>query len=80
LNKITLENFESLAKKISDITSSDAMSLAILTGIIDLVFDKALGEPKFSQIYAELCYKLSRDCRSFEGEGEEKPKIVCAQC
>lgn len=30
-----------------------------LTGVIDLVFEKAIEEPNFSEAYAAMCNKLS---------------------
>jgi translation initiation factor 4G len=35
------------------------------------VFDKALSEPSFSEIYATLCYDLNHSLPTFTGEDEE---------
>lgn len=55
LNKLTLEKFEKIFKQIIDINIS---SYEVLTGVVKEVFEKALFEPKFSGMYAELCGRL----------------------
>ncbi len=41
------------------------------------VFDKALTEPTFCEIYSSLCYDLNQVLPEFEGEeGEEAPKKI----
>jgi len=62
LNKLTYERFGSLSKQIIEIGITDE---AILEGVINLVFDKALDEPNFGSLYAELCKSIS----------DELPKI-----
>jgi len=62
LNKLTYEHFASLSKQIIEIGITDE---AILEGVINLVFDKALDEPNFGSLYAELCKSIS----------DELPKI-----
>jgi len=62
LNKLTYEHFDSLSKQIIEIGITDE---AILEGVINLVFDKALDEPNFGSLYAELCKSIS----------DELPKI-----
>lgn len=48
------------------------------------VFDKALGEPGFSEIYATLCFDLNRVLPTFKDEeGEEVncyPCLCCSSC
>jgi translation initiation factor 4G len=47
-------------------------TVEILKGVIQLVFDKALQEPKYSPMYAQLCKKLSENSKidfSHEIEG-----------
>lgn len=55
LNKLTLEKFDKIFKQIIDINIS---SYEILAGVVKEVFEKALFEPKFSGMYAELCVRL----------------------
>ncbi|KAJ3125319.1 Cytosolic carboxypeptidase 1 [Nowakowskiella sp. JEL0407] len=58
LNKLTLEKFDSISQKVLDIGIS---SEAILQGVINLIFDKALDEPTFGGMYAQLCQFLSQN-------------------
>lgn len=55
LNRLTEEKFNTLSQKILDcgITNSE-----LLRGVIKLIFEKAILEPKFSAMYAELCKRL----------------------
>ncbi|KAI9360019.1 hypothetical protein DFJ73DRAFT_94430 [Zopfochytrium polystomum] len=55
LNKLTIEKFDN----ISDQILSLKMNPSILKRIIELIFDKALDEPFFQNMYGRLCYKLS---------------------
>lgn len=41
-------------------------SQLILKGIILLIFEKALDEPKYSSLYAQLCHRLCEDAPNFE--------------
>ena len=56
MNKLTPQKFETLLDQINKLTID---SQARLTGVIDLVFDKAVAEPSFSTAYAQLCQNLS---------------------
>jgi len=49
------ERFDSLSQELARAITSEE----ILKGTIDLVFEKSLLEPKFSQLYANLCSRLS---------------------
>lgn len=55
LNKLTLEKFDKILRQIIDI---DISSYEILVGVVKEVFEKALFEPKFSSMYADLCVRL----------------------
>ncbi len=55
LNKLTLEKFDKIFVQIIAI---DLSTVDILRGVVDEVFEKALFEPKFSSMYAELCKRL----------------------
>eukprot|EP00253_Pinus_taeda_P028559 PITA_28559 len=65
LNKLTPEKFASLKDQLlnSGITTAD-----ILQGVISLVFDKAVTEPTFCFMYAELCVHLSSGLPEFPPE------------
>ncbi|KAK1399907.1 eukaryotic translation initiation factor-like [Heracleum sosnowskyi] len=62
LNKLTPEKFEILKGQLinAGITSAD-----ILKGVISLLFDKAVLEPTFCPMYAELCYDLNENLPPF---------------
>mmetsp|Transcript_27984 Transcript_27984/g.39438 ORF Transcript_27984/g.39438 Transcript_27984/m.39438 type:complete len:870 (-) Transcript_27984:833-3442(-) len=62
LNKLTEEKFDSLSDKLLNVGIT---SVSILEGIIKLVFDKALAEPKFCAMYSQLCKKLAEHCPDF---------------
>lgn len=65
LNKLTLDKFDSISDKIIEM---GIMSKTIMPGTIDLIFDKAVEEPKFASMYARLCLKIVMH------ENEEKVK------
>lgn len=65
LNKLTLDKFDPISDKIIDM---GIMSKTIMPGTIDLIFDKAVEEPKFASMYARLCLKIVMH------ENEEKVK------
>jgi len=65
LNKLTPDNFQKLLEKLLDVGITEA---ATLVGLIGQLFEKALQEPTFSSLYAELCSVLSE---RFINEGVE---------
>lgn len=67
LNKLTPEKFQKLS---DDLLRVELQSPVILKGVILLIFDKALDEPKYSSMYAQLCKRLSEEAPNFEqGDG-----------
>jgi len=42
---------------------------ATLTGVIGQIFDKALLEPTFCELYAQFCKELSKELPQFEQDG-----------
>lgn len=58
LNKLTPEKFEKLS---DDLLEVELNSDKILKGVIFLVFEKALDEPKYSSMYARLCQRLCEE-------------------
>ncbi|XP_033646152.1 eukaryotic translation initiation factor 4 gamma 2-like [Asterias rubens] len=66
LNKLTPEKFDKLCLELINIGID---SKQVLSGIILLIFDKALEEPKYSTVYAQLCKRLDEDAPSFEPPG-----------
>ncbi|KAL1819734.1 hypothetical protein ACET3Z_014603 [Daucus carota] len=65
LNKLTPEKFEILKGQLinSGITTAD-----ILKGVISLIFDKAVLEPTFCPMYAELCSDLNENLPPFPAD------------
>lgn len=65
LNKLTPEKFDILKGQLIDsgITSAD-----ILEGVISLIFDKAVLEPTFCPMYAELCSDLNEKLPPFPSD------------
>ncbi|KAF3488984.1 hypothetical protein F2Q69_00057756 [Brassica cretica] len=65
LNKMTPEKYDLLKGQLIDsgITSAD-----ILKGVIQLIFDKAVLEPTFCQMYALLCFDIKGKLPSFPSE------------
>ncbi|OQR85956.1 eukaryotic translation initiation factor 4 gamma 2 [Achlya hypogyna] len=55
LNKLTRELFEKLTKSFCEIPLSD---FGVLRTMITLIMDKALEEPNFAEVYADLCARL----------------------
>ncbi|KAI8058166.1 armadillo-type protein, partial [Syncephalis plumigaleata] len=60
LNKLTLENFDSVSAKIVEIAnySEDEPDGATLKLVIQLLFEKATDEPNFSSMWAQLANKM----------------------
>eukprot|EP00736_Rhodelphis_marinus_P010157 Rmarinus@m.20859 len=56
LNKITPEKYHRLKEQIYQIPISD---VDVLRAIVDIVFSKAVNEPAFAEMYAQLCQELS---------------------
>nr|GME00004.1 eukaryotic translation initiation factor 4G-like isoform X1 [Ipomoea batatas] len=62
LNKLTPQNFERLFQQVKDVSIDNAATLA---GVISQIFDKALMEPTFCEMYVDLCYHLSSELPDF---------------
>ena len=72
LNKMTTKKFERLAQQMIEIEIS---SYDMLTMMIENVNVKAIDEPSFGNIYADICVKLSETASSFVHitESDEEP-------
>ncbi|KAF0043182.1 hypothetical protein F2P81_004519 [Scophthalmus maximus] len=68
LNKLTPEKFDKLCLELLNVGVD---SKHVLKGIILLIVDKALEEPKYSQLYAQLCRRLAEDAPNFEEPSTE---------
>lgn len=69
MNKLTPEKFQKLS---DDLLSQNLNSPKVLNGVIHLIFEKALDEPKYSSMYAQLCKRLSKEAPNFETEPDNK--------
>lgn len=58
LNKLTPQNFEKLFELVKEVNIDNAVTL---TGVISQIFDKALMEPTFCEMYANFCYHLAAE-------------------
>uniref|UniRef100_A0A3Q2P1I2 Eukaryotic translation initiation factor 4 gamma 2 n=1 Tax=Fundulus heteroclitus TaxID=8078 RepID=A0A3Q2P1I2_FUNHE len=70
LNKLTPEKFDKLCLELLNVGLD---SKVVLKGVVLLIVDKALEEPKYSQLYAQLCLRLAEDAPNFEGPSAESP-------
>ncbi|KAL3146721.1 hypothetical protein ABBQ38_014708 [Trebouxia sp. C0009 RCD-2024] len=71
LNKITPEKFD---KILGDIIAVGYETEETESGLIDQVFDKALTETTFCEIYADLCFQLNSALPSFEPPSQDANK------
>ena len=62
LNKITPEKFDRLMDQLLECGIDDAATLA---ETISIVFDKAIWEPGFCGMYADVCLRLSKELPEF---------------
>lgn len=70
LNKLTLDKFDVISDKIIEL---GIMRKSIMPGTIDIIFDKAVEEPKYASMYARLVLKIVMH------ETEEKQKAVLSE-
>lgn len=73
LNKLTPEKFDKLVGQVQNLPIDTPEKL---TGVIDLVFDKAVDEPSFSVAYAKMCSEL----RTKDVQGASFRKILITRC
>ncbi|KAG0460619.1 hypothetical protein HPP92_020526 [Vanilla planifolia] len=58
LNKLTPQNFEKLFAQVKEVNIDNVVTL---NGVISQIFDKALMEPTFCQMYADFCFHLAAE-------------------
>ncbi|CAL1388872.1 unnamed protein product [Linum trigynum] len=68
LNKLTPQNFEKLFEQVKAVNIDNAVTL---TGVISQIFDKALMEPTFCEMYANFCYYMAGDLPDFTEDNEK---------
>ena len=70
LNKITPEKFDRLMEQLLE---SGINTASTLSETISIVFDKAIWEPGFCSMYADVCVRLSKELPEFPAEDGGKP-------
>lgn len=68
LNKLTLDKFDIISNKLLLVKVDSLNNLRL---VINLLYDKAIIEPKFCTMYAELCKKLSEHYAQLYPEKDE---------
>eukprot|EP00050_Salpingoeca_kvevrii_P011525 m.16043 g.16043 ORF g.16043 m.16043 type:complete len:804 (-) comp3471_c0_seq1:1830-4241(-) len=80
LNKLTPEKLDSLTTQLCNVGITTE---SLLRGVILLLFEKALDEPNFCPVYAQVCQRLSHDAPNFEDDPQSKPtflKLLLRKC
>lgn len=57
LNKLTDKNFDAVVKEA--LSPDLVLNPVVLKGAVDIIFGKAMAEPVFSGIYAQLCHRIN---------------------
>nr|GMD38180.1 eukaryotic translation initiation factor 4G isoform X1 [Ipomoea batatas] len=68
LNKLTPQNFEKLFQQVKDVKIDNVTTL---NGVISQIFDKALMEPTFCEMYANFCSHLSAELPDLSIDNEK---------
>ncbi|GKV12697.1 hypothetical protein SLEP1_g23815 [Rubroshorea leprosula] len=68
LNKLTPQNFDKLFEQVKAVNIDNASTL---TGVISQIFDKALTEPTFCEMYANFCHHLAGALPDFSEDNEK---------
>ncbi|KAJ3681783.1 hypothetical protein LUZ60_014356 [Juncus effusus] len=68
LNKLTPQNFEKLFEQVKDVNIDNPSTLS---GVISQIFDKALMEPTFCEMYANFCSRLATALPDFSENNEK---------
>ncbi|KAG2324801.1 hypothetical protein Bca4012_039303 [Brassica carinata] len=68
LEKLTPQNFGEMLEQVKSVNIDKAVTLI---GLVTQIFDKALMEPTFGEMYADLCYHLSGALPDFNEDGEK---------
>ncbi|XP_052194184.1 eukaryotic translation initiation factor 4G-like isoform X2 [Diospyros lotus] len=68
LKKLTPLNFDKLFEQVKAVNINNAVTL---TGVVTQIFDKALMEPTFCEMYANFCYHLAGELPDFSEDNEK---------
>jgi hypothetical protein len=69
LNKITADNFSNITEKLASVELTQATDLDV---VIDLVFDKAVTEHAYCEMYADMCLVLRTRFPEFPAQDDEE--------
>ncbi|KAK7201598.1 eukaryotic translation initiation factor 4 gamma [Novymonas esmeraldas] len=71
LNKLTDKNFDTI---VEEMLSPDlVLNPVVLEGAVDIIFNKAMAEPVFSGVYAQLCQRINLYEQELVAEAAAKP-------
>jgi hypothetical protein len=73
LNKITVDSFQAITNQIAEIEITQPWQMDVVIG---LIFDKAVVEHSFSEMYAEMCKKLRTTWPELTGVDQETGQSV----
>ncbi|KAE8650289.1 eukaryotic translation initiation factor 4G [Cucumis sativus] len=68
LNKLTPQNFEKLFEQVKAVNIDNSKTLS---GVISQIFDKALMEPTFCEMYAKFCLHLAGELPDFSDDNQK---------
>ncbi|KAL0547987.1 hypothetical protein IC582_012426 [Cucumis melo] len=68
LNKLTPQNFEKLFEQVKAVNIDNSNTLS---GVISQIFDKALMEPTFCEMYANFCLHLAGELPDFSDDNQK---------
>ncbi|XP_058743350.1 eukaryotic translation initiation factor 4G-like isoform X2 [Vicia villosa] len=68
LNKLTPQNFDRLFEQVKAVNIDNAVTL---TGVISQIFEKALMEPTFCEMYANFCSHLASELPDLSEDNEK---------
>ncbi|KAM0910115.1 hypothetical protein ACQ4PT_014374 [Festuca glaucescens] len=68
LNKLTPQSFEKLFEQVKHLNIDNIVTL---NGVISQIFDKALMEPTFCEMYASFCFSLAGELPNFVKDDEK---------
>lgn len=71
LNKLTDKNFDAVVEE--TLSPDLVLNPVVLKGAVDIIFNKAMAEPVFSGIYAQLCQRINVYEQELVAEAEANP-------
>jgi len=79
LNKLSKDNFEKLYNKFDDIEIDNK---SLVESVIEIIFQKAINEPHFGEVYACLCKRLADKnyCGEEGHDGINFKREILSQC